>query len=88
MHIFLICMHIFAYIYIYYVYLCIYLLIYAYIGVRGYPYGIFDPWVRWLPGPGLAGKFFSARRRRRRPLPGSLGARAPYLHPTSIQASY
>ncbi len=41
------------------------------IGVRGYPYGIFDPWVRWRSGSGLAEKFFSARRRRRRrPWPG------------------
>ncbi len=51
--------------------------IYIYIGVRGYPYGIFDPWVRWRSGSGVAGKFFSAHRRRRkrhrrrlRPLPG------------------
>ena len=44
-----------------------------YIGVRGYPYGIFDPWVRWRSGSGLAGKFFSARRRRRRRRPLAWG---------------
>ena len=41
----------------------------AHIGVRGYPYGICCPWVRWGWGLDGLGKFFRRRRRRRRRRP-------------------
>jgi len=37
------------------------------IGVRGFPNGIFNPWVRWNTWPGLGKEFFRHRRRRRPP---------------------
>ena len=51
-----------------------------YIGVRGYPYGICCPWVRW--GWGLDGlaKFFRRRRRRRR--------RPPWIHFPPISSTF
>ena len=39
------------------------------VGVRGYPYGICCPWVRWGWGLDGLGKFFRRRRRRRRRRP-------------------
>ena len=39
------------------------------IGVRGFPNGIFNPWVRWNTWPGLGREFFRRRRRRRRRRP-------------------
>ena len=39
---------------------------YVYIGVRGYPYGICCPWMRWGWGLDGLGKFFRRRGRRRR----------------------
>ncbi len=39
------------------------------IGVRGYPYGICCPWVRWGWGLDGLGKLFRRRRRRRRRRP-------------------
>ena len=41
----------------------------SYIGVRGYPYGIFGPWARWGWGLDGLGKLFRRRRRRRRRRP-------------------
>ena len=40
--------------------------IYIYIGVRGFPNGLFNPWARWITWPGLGREFFRRRRRRRR----------------------
>ncbi len=36
------------------------------VGVRGFPNGIFNPWVRWNTWPGLGQEFFRRRRRHRR----------------------
>ena len=44
-----------------------------YVGVRGFPYGIFDPCTPWGWGLDGLGKFVR-RRRRRRPLGGDVRA--------------
>ena len=42
------------------------MVIFCLVGVRGYPYGICCPWVRWGWGLDGLGKFFRRRRRHRR----------------------
>ncbi len=56
-----------------------YIFLYPYIGVGGFPYGIFDPWTLWGWGLDGLGKFVRRRRRRRR-------RRRPPARPPSVRA--
>ena len=56
---------------------------FPYIGVRGFPYGIFDPWTPWGWGLDGLGKFVRRRRRRRRRPHGGGGPGRPQAFPVT-----